>query len=83
MIEFLGKSWDDPPIFAVRVTGEDAATELHTWLAERPHVQQLELELTGGAAVPRREVAQLAKQFEVRIDVRSTGTGSSQPAPTT
>jgi hypothetical protein len=74
MIEFISKSNDDPPIFALRIAGNDPAEEVGTWLEEKGDVQRVELHLAGGAGIGQGEVDELSDRHQVSIHVVTEAT---------
>jgi hypothetical protein len=77
MIELIGKSDDDPPIFALRVTGYRAADQLRAWLSDSATVRRIEVRLDAGADLSSDDVARLSRQHAVRIEVAEGGAGES------
>lgn len=79
MIKLIGKSDDDPPIFALTVSGRAPARQLHAWLSDSDEdVRRVGVHLEAGTDLDDREVRQLSREHEVRIEVIAKGTGETE-----
>lgn len=79
MISVLGRSDDDPPIFALALTGDDAGRQLDAWLADSSDVHRVELHLGVGAVMTATELERIATRYETAIQVVGGGEGLAHP----
>ena len=69
MLEVIGRSDDDPPIFALRVAGRDAAREVSRWLTQNADVTQIRVFAESADDLSPRDVEALIDQHSVEIEV--------------
>ena len=73
MIEVVGRFDDDPPIFALRLTGDGANQQVSEWLDGHLDVQRIELRLGEGAMLRPDDIRNLSEKHGVAIDVPAEG----------
>lgn len=73
MIEVVGKFDDDPPIVALRITGDGANQQVSEWLDGHLDIERIELRLDEGAVLRSDDIQNLSEKHGVTIDVPTEG----------
>lgn len=89
MIEIVNFDDDDPPVFAVRITGERSADGLDAWLGSelptyvhgKAHAPWVQVVADEDGAIDYDSAARLAHGHGLVLSVRVEGTGTATFAP--
>jgi hypothetical protein len=74
VIELIGRSDDDPPIFALRVSGDASAHDVRRWLEDAGEVERVEIHLAPGSHIDSAHIQELST---AAVEVRVVGEGTS------